>query len=158
MKDGQVSIKITKPRLTIDGFKVDEPEKKKPEKKSPINKPKPRKSKADLKDRTSISEAQSKGQQSSIINGVKGLDESIPQFSRGRSDGRPQKEEESLGGGIVEEDIDDQIHGEERAVDMDDDDDEEEEPDDHDQNADGGVEFDEDYQNYQGSPGAAGAM
>ena len=61
VKEGQVSIKITKPRLTIDGFKVDEQEKKKPEKKSPINKVKSRKSKAEMRERASMSEAQSKG-------------------------------------------------------------------------------------------------
>ena len=97
-----MSIKITKPRLTIDGFKVDPPEQ--PLERSEKKSAKSRQSRSlkrgrnDSRERMSTSEIQSKGQQSSLLNGAKGLDESIPAYSRGRSDGRAAKEAEEQEG------------------------------------------------------------
>lgn len=42
----------------------------------------------------STSEVQSKGQQSSVLGGARGLDESIRAYSRGRSDSKAIKEAE----------------------------------------------------------------
>lgn len=94
------------------------------------------------------------------MNGAKGLDESIQPFSRGRSDGRPPKEveEQDAGAGEQEryyEDTLDEGHQEDDMQDH-----IEDGPDDEDEegNEGQGVDlYDDDYQNYQGSPGAAGA-
>lgn len=158
MKTGQVSIKITKPRLTIDGFKMD-PEEEGQNDKSERKSAKSRQSKQirrvknDSRERTSTSEIQSKGQQSSILNGAKGLDESIPQYSRGRSDGKGNKDgdepepgpeyyDDTLDDGHQEDEMDDQMEAG---------------PEDED-GQEQAEEYDDDiYNNFQGSPGAANA-
>ena len=118
-----------------------------------------RKGKNDSRERITNSEVQSKGQQSSILNGAKGLDESIPAYSRGRSDGRALKEVEEQDAAGAEQRYDDDTLDEGHQEDdmqgqMDGGPDDEE-----DEGHEGqGVDFDDDdYNNYQGSPGAAGA-
>ena len=115
----------------------------------------------DSRERITNSEVQSKGQQSSILNGAKGLDESLPPYSRGRSDYRQHKEveqQDAAGGGQLRYDEDTLDEGH-RGDDMRDQ--IEGGPDDEDDegNEGQGDEFDDDdYNNYhQGSPGAAGA-
>lgn len=87
------------------------------------------------------------------------MDESIQPFSRGRSDGRQHKEVEEQDGAAAEQDryYEDTLDEGHQEDDMQDNLDDGADDDDDDGNEQGVDLYDDDYNNYQGSPGAAGA-